>query len=85
MNRNSERSRPTPSPPSSAICVGVLEPADVGDDFDARAVERHRRLVRVREVFLAALLGALLRAGGCASTSSGVAIAGAACPCCRRE
>jgi hypothetical protein len=61
MKRNSERSRPTPSPPRSAICVASFKPPMFADDFDARAVERDGGFVRVREVFLAPLLGALLR------------------------
>ena len=66
MNRNSDRSRPTPSPPSPAILLGILEPADVGHDLDARAVERDGRLVRVGEVVLATLLGARPGPGECA-------------------
>ena len=37
----------------SCDLLRVLQSADIGDDFDAFAVERDRRLVRVREVFLA--------------------------------
>ena len=66
MKRNSERSSPTPSPPRPAICVASSSPPMFATTSMRVPSERDGRFVRVGEVLLAALLGALLRAGGCA-------------------
>ena len=66
MKRNSERSRPTPSPPRPRDLLRILESADVGKNFDAFAVGGHGGFERMREVFLAPLFATRLRAGGCA-------------------
>jgi hypothetical protein len=53
MKRNSERSRPTPSPPTSTDLSGILESTDVGEHVNVPAVAGHGGFVRVGDVFLA--------------------------------